>query len=182
MSAPIAKCTKQANSALSFGTNRSCVTRRAAHCGVHLGTGCSFVRPDARQGSIGPQHAEEVKILPPRFFFQSKPATSFPGVFTSTLRDASLCLHAHRYARLRTYCRRCGPLKIRFTTDKRLPAADQFLAQVRYRHVLHQTTSQNGNIFLSRVMLPLLRHARSPLSYRGTPSPFPAGRDTRSGR
>jgi hypothetical protein len=35
----------------------------------------------------------------------------------------------------------------------------QFRAQVRYRHVLHQTTSQNGDLFGE------------------TPSPFPGGRD-----
>ena len=38
--APIAKCTKQAASPLSFATNRSLVTRPAARFGVHSGTGC----------------------------------------------------------------------------------------------------------------------------------------------
>jgi hypothetical protein len=46
--------------------------------------------------------------------------------------------------------------------DRRLQT--QFLAQVRHRHVLHQTPPQNGDFLFCRVMLPLLLHAFSPLS------------------
>jgi hypothetical protein len=46
--------------------------------------------------------------------------------------------------------------------DRRLQA--HFLAQVRYRHVLHQMPPQNGDFLLGCVVLPLLLHPFSPLS------------------
>jgi O-antigen/teichoic acid export membrane protein len=51
----------------------------------------------------------------------------------------------------------------------------QFLAQVRYRHVLHQTPPQDGDLFLCCVMLPLLpSRALSVILTVETLSPFPA--------
>jgi hypothetical protein len=108
MSARIARSTRPRTSALSFDTNRSLVTKPTARFGVRSGTGYFFVRRDARRGRIGsPTRRGGSAPLAPILFFNHKPANSFRGVFSSSLREASPCLHAHRHARLRSYCRRC---------------------------------------------------------------------------
>ncbi len=54
MSVRIARSTRPRTSLVSFATNGSLATRPAARFGVYYsGTGCFFVRRDAREGRIG---------------------------------------------------------------------------------------------------------------------------------